>query len=496
LIVFKPSSVTAPIATPTAVAVRRFLQLAIALSAASQLVACATGGIGARERPVGEYRTQDGRVFTVDTASLPFGAVPDSTIATDRWTGTLNGAGYRIEVPANWNGKLVMYAHGYAGTGAMLKVRNPPIRRYLIEQGYAWAASSYSRNYYDVRAAIEDTNALALAFTGIARQNGRNLAAPSRTYIAGMSMGGYTAVAAVEEETLAMAKHKVRYDGATTWCAALSPTGYQDYFAAYQLAAMKLAGHPATRFPVTEFESVRPPVMAALFTNYPAGLTAKGRQLYDVVQELSGGPRPIFAQGWAYKPSQDANWGIGFSRESWDGMVTRPFQDTTRIVYQLDADLAQSAEEKEFNRTILRAHADPALWNPPRPEGLRWSPRVNGEIANVPVVTLSNLGDLYMPFVLSQEYNRAVNAKGRGQWLVQRTARSIGHCKFTAAERVATFKATVDWAENKLKPDGDDVLNRAVVADPKFGCKFTINTGGQDDSADVLQVRAKLPSCS
>lgn len=246
---------------------------------------------------------------------------------------------------------------------------------------------------------------------------------------------------------------------------------------------------------MTEFEAIRKPVMAALFTDYPAGLTAQGRQLYNVVQELSGGPRPIFAQGWAYPPSQNANWNIGFSRDSWDGMVTRPFQDTTRVVYQLDEDLAQTAEEQAFNRTILRAHADAALWNPPRPEGLRWSPRVKGEIANVPVVTLSDLGDVYMPFVLSQEYQRAVNAKGRAQWLVQRTARSNGHCEHTTAERVEAFQATVQWVEHKVRPDGDDILNRAVVADPKFGCKFTINTGGQDDTAALLKVRAALPQC-
>lgn len=472
-----------------------FVHLAISLLTAGQLAACSTSA-GSGSAPQSEYRAQDGRVFTVDTASLPFDAMPGSAVSTDRWTGVLNGAGYRVEVPANWNGKLVMFTHGYAGTGSKLTVKNPPIRRYLIEQGYAWAASSYSRNYYDVRAAIEDTNALALAFNGIARQNGRSLASPSRTYIAGVSMGGYTAVAAVEEETLATENNKVRYDGATTWCAALAPDVYQNYFAAYQLAAMKLAGHPATRFPVTEFESVRAPIMAALFTNYPAGLTANGQKLFNVVRELSGGPRPIYAEGWAYQPSQDSNWKIGFSRESWDGIVTRPFQDTTQFVYHLDSDLTQAAEEREFNRTILRAHADPSLWNPPRPDGLRWSPRVNGEIANVPVVTLSNLGDLYMPFALSQAYNRTVNAQGRGQWLVQRTARSVGHCEFTTAEYVETFKATVNWAEDKVKPDGDDVLNRAVVADPRFGCKFTIDTGGRDDSADVLKVRAKLPPCS
>jgi hypothetical protein len=32
--------------------------------------------------------------------------------------GVHNGASYRIEVPADWNGKLVVFAHGYEGEGS------------------------------------------------------------------------------------------------------------------------------------------------------------------------------------------------------------------------------------------------------------------------------------------------------------------------------------------------------------------------------------------
>lgn len=49
----------------------------------------------------------------------------------------LDGAGYRVEVPKNWNGMLVMYAHGYGGTGPTVNVSDPPIREHLIRNGYA-----------------------------------------------------------------------------------------------------------------------------------------------------------------------------------------------------------------------------------------------------------------------------------------------------------------------------------------------------------------------
>ncbi len=114
----------------------------------------------------------------------------------------MGGSGYRIEVPKTWNGMLVMYAHGYAGTGASLTVTTPSgLRRFLIENGYAWAASSYDKNYYDVRSGVEETNALALAFNNIAAANGRPLTPPSKIYITGHSLGGHVAAAAIEDET-------------------------------------------------------------------------------------------------------------------------------------------------------------------------------------------------------------------------------------------------------------------------------------------------------
>ena len=108
-----------------------------------------------------ETRAQDSSTaFAVSAAdAIATTLAPMPTQATDsvdvsttsRWGGVLGGAGYRVEVPVNWNGKLVMYAHGFAGTGNVLGVQNPQIRRYLIQNGYAWAASSYTKNYYDVR---------------------------------------------------------------------------------------------------------------------------------------------------------------------------------------------------------------------------------------------------------------------------------------------------------------------------------------------------------
>jgi pimeloyl-ACP methyl ester carboxylesterase len=444
-------------------------------------------------------RAQDTRTFAVSQSTTTFAALsgaPDS----DRWMGVLNNASYQVEVPKNWNGMLVMYAHGYAGEGANLSVSPPAIRRHLLSQGYAWAASSYSKNYYDVRAGVEDTNALAIEFVNIARQNGRTLAAPFKTYIMGVSMGGHITAAAVDEENIATAVHRIRYNGAVPMCGVLGDTELFDYFAAYQTAAQVEAGMPATSWPVANWSTIGPQVQAKLFSSFPGGTpngpavpTAQGLRLKQIVQNLTGGTRPLF--DFAYAGAlQNTVWGV-FGRDGKvNGILGEDGVSTKDIVFQFDGDAAISAEEQAYNASIYRVQGSSEA-NRLRRDGLRWIPKTNAQI-KVPVVTIHTLGDMYVPFKMEQIYKRRADALGTSNLLVQRAIRGISHCDFTIAEQVSAFEAMVKWEQQGVKPAGDDVLTPSVVADPKYGCKFTDNTASPDDSASTLNVRKTLPACT
>lgn len=439
-------------------------------------------------------RVQDSLVYTLDQSKLPFGPLADATVQTDRWFGVLNGAGYRVEVPKNWNGRLVLYAHGYDGLEPGLDISDPPIRRHLIQNGYAWAASSFSKNGYDVRAGVEDSNALALAFTTIAAQNNRPLAAPARTYIVGASMGGHVAAAAAERETLETANNKLRYNGVVSMCGVVGDTELFNYVNAYQLAAQYLAGVPATSFPVTDFAAREDEIKDKLWRIFPLVSTDQGKKLSNAFISLTGGQRPIAEDSFKLKPLQDRVW-ARFGRDGTiDGILNKNVVDTTGVVYQLDADPALSAEEQLMNATILRVAPAPDA-NPRRTDGLRWVPKVNGQF-DVPVVTLHTLGDPFVPFSMQQIYKRRAAANGSDQWLVQRAIRSPGHCDFTIAEQVEAFEAMVNWEQLGIRPAGDEVLNPGVVASPNYGCTFTRNTTGIDDAAELDILRRVLPSCS
>ena len=445
-----------------------------------------------------ETRAQDSRTFTADATATTFAAMAAAAgdvtdmASTSRWAGVLDGAGYRVEVPPNWNGKLVMYAHGYAGTGAALGVSNPSIRRYLIQNGYAWAASSYSKNYYDVRVGVEDTNALALEFNKIASKNGRTLAAPSKVYITGHSMGGHITGAAIEAETAATAIHKVKYAGAVPMCGVMGDVELFNQFAAMQVTAQALAGLPS--YPTDKWAEIQALVTSTLFTTFPSAPTAQGVKYLSVVKNLTGGQRPMFDQGIAFGGSFPSAYGTFGSDGTVTGILNKNVLDTTAYTYVIDGDTAGSAA---LNAAAIKLKTDPDS-NRLRRDGLRWVPVINGEF-KIPVVSIHTLGDLFVPFSMEQTYQRRVAAKGNSGWLVQRAIRGASHCDFTVAEQTEAFDAMIKWERDGIKPTGDDVVTPATVAASTYGCTFTRNTMGPDESGTTRAVRAGIlastPAC-
>src|SRR5262245_10409615 len=241
----------------------------------------------------------------VGEAALPFAALPAFPTAKQYW-GIDAAAGYRIEVPENWNGALVLYAHGYRGEGQFLTVSNPAIRSYLLANGFAWAASSYSRNHYDVRAGVLSTNSLARAFNAITGKT------PQRYFIHGHSMGGHITVAAIEQfpnrtcprgrigqfcrevvDFLGELAGGVKWSGAVPMCGVNGDTRLFDYFSDFNLVAAQLANVDVPR-PSPDFATaLLPQIRAAHFVTYPTVNTALGDKLKAATIELTGGPRPI-----------------------------------------------------------------------------------------------------------------------------------------------------------------------------------------------------------
>ncbi|HWS74990.1 MAG TPA: alpha/beta hydrolase [Quisquiliibacterium sp.] len=469
----------------------------LAVAAASLLAAC--GDSDSPAAVAEETRPHDNRVFTSDASATTFDAMAAAAgdvvdmSTTSRWAGVLGQAAYRVEVPANWNGKLVMYAHGYRGTGAALTVSNPTIRRHLIQNGYAWAASSYSRNYYDVRVGVEDTNALALNFTKIAAANSRPMPEPSRIYITGHSMGGHVTGAAIDAEARSTAINKVNYHGAVPMCGVLGDTELFNQFAGMQVTALALAGIPS--YPFQKWSEVSAQVTSTLFQTFPSVPTPTGTKYLSVLQNITGGTRPMFDLGITVGGSFPSAWGSFGGDGTINGVLNSNVLDTTAYTYTITGDAAGSTA---LNASVQKISPDPDA-NRLRTDGLRWIPKVNGDF-KIPVVSIHTLGDLFVPFSMQQTFKQRVAEKGNASWLVQRAIRGASHCDFTVAEQVAAFEAMARWEREGVKPQGDDVSTPATVAAPTYGCAFTDNALGPDDSGTVKALRpvilANSAACS
>ena len=390
--------------------------------------------------------------YYVDESKLPFDALP-GTSTTRHW-GVSGGAGYRIEVPDNWNGDLVLYAHGFRGTGLELTVSNPRIREYLVTHGYAWAASSYSTNGYDVKQGVKDTHGLGQLFNGLVGN-------PGRTFITGHSMGGHITGVAIEQ-------YPQSYVGALPMCGVMGDNELFDYFLDFNLVAEALAGVPAQfPFPADYQTAVVPAVKAVLGAPYPSVLTPQGQQLRGVTKNISGGERPAFNTSffaWA-----NFLFTVGVTGGDL-GVAPGNVQDNSDAVYQIDGDPVLSPDETALNAAVLRVAQDPQGRHP---DGLANIPAITGRLP-IPVVSLHTIGDLFVPFSMEQIYARRAAAQGAADLLVTRAIRDHGHCGFAVQEETAAFTDLVNWVTNGVRPAGDDILTPAAVGDPKFGCQFSV----------------------
>ena len=191
--------------------------------------------------------------------------------------GTYEGGRYLIEVPADWNGGLVLYAHGFHGT------YDSPLTSHLLDRGYALAASSYRAEGYRVDLFVEDMRALLELFI-------REVRRPRWTIIHGQSMGGHVAIASLELQP-------GLYQGALIECGVIDGIGLADFYVAARAAAEYLGGVNLFEAPDRETLVRRVNQQWLPLMGMPPAYTARGRRFDSVLKYLMGGDLPLRLQG-------------------------------------------------------------------------------------------------------------------------------------------------------------------------------------------------------
>lgn len=385
------------------------------------------------------------------------------------------GAATRMEVPLDWNGDLVLWAHGYRGDGTTVWVDSPPLRQHHVRQGFAWAASSYQTNGYDVGQGVRDTHALIQRFTQV---TGRK---PRAVYLTGMSMGGHITAVAIEH-------HRGAYAGAMPSCGVLGDTALFDFFTDVAVTAAALTGtpigfplEPTPAFQETYARQVLamlPELGRGFVSGNPPVLTPLGRQWAAAVQQRSGGTRPGFASAFGYWNSIGSDeplerlpflFGLypGLSGGT-IGIAPGNVVDNTDTVYQLDASPELTDAERLLNKRVLRVEATAEA-----SDDLTGIPEADGD-PRIPVLSMHTLGDLFVPFSMEQIYAAEAEANGQADLVAVRAIRGTGHCDFTGAELAQGFDDLVRWVRTGKPAAEDPILDAEAVAAPAFGCRFTV----------------------
>jgi hypothetical protein len=180
-------------------------------------------------------------------ALMAAGSASAAATAT-HYTGTLrDGATWIADVPANWNGTLLLYSHGY-GPLTAADAQNPAAQQALLNDGYALAGSSYAPNgsWWALRSAVRDQ------FQTLATVE-RNVlpSRPGRVYAFGTSMGGL--VSALEDQ-----RSHGRLDGALTTCGIVAGANNLNQYQLDGEYAISRLLAPAEHVKLTDF-TVGPP---------------------------------------------------------------------------------------------------------------------------------------------------------------------------------------------------------------------------------------------
>jgi pimeloyl-ACP methyl ester carboxylesterase len=141
---------------------------------------------------------------TAATGSVP--ATAATTAPTAHYSGVLaDGATWIADRPADWNGVLLLFSHGF-GTLTAADAPSGDSASELLAEGYALAGSSYDPNgsLWALKSAERDQFATVSAFTGAA---GR----PAHVISVGLSMGGLVNAQIARDG-------KGRVDGALNLC--------------------------------------------------------------------------------------------------------------------------------------------------------------------------------------------------------------------------------------------------------------------------------------
>lgn len=388
-------------------------------------------------------------------AECPTDLAGRATCYTGRDVG---GAYYAIAVPADWNGSLVVHAHGGPdlGSGSDPTRSLDDLGRWsvMVKEGYAWAGSSYRRGGYGTRMAAADTE-------GVRRLFAEEFGKPRRTYVHGQSWGGNVAAKVVET----YGRQKGAYDGALLTNGVLGggSRGY-DYRVDLRVVYQYYCGnHPRPTEP-------RYPLWQGL----RAGSTMTSAGLRARLQECTG-----YASAPQERTAlQQRNLGdiLAVTRipertlESHLRFATFTFRD---IVHERlggrnpfgneGVRYSGSHDDAALNAGVERFSPDPTAVR-----DLSYDSDLTGKVA-IPVLTLHAIDDPTAFVEHEAAYRATLRGTRRDGHLVQTFTNEHEHSELSDSEYATSIAALDTWVRKGRKPTPRSVAAACAAFDEKYG---------------------------
>jgi pimeloyl-ACP methyl ester carboxylesterase len=398
-------------------------------------------------------------------------------------TGALaDGATFLIEVPANWNGTLFLYSHGYVVPGSSNPAQNvgdPVTRFFMLSSGYALAGSSYATTGWAIHEALTDQIAILDLFKLIVGH-------PKRTIAWGHSLGGIITAGLIQ-------RHPGRFDAALPMCGVLAGgvatwnTALDSEFAFKTLLApgtgLQLVdiANPVTNLDLAEVvlaESQATPqgrariALAGALGNLPGWFTPlspepaptdfAGQEMNQFLWQQQVDFPFVFAfrAELEARAQGNASWNTGVDyRKQLNRSIGR---DQVRALYE-QAGLDLDADLKTLNETA-RISADP--------EAVHYLERniiFDGKI-HIPVLTLHTKGDGLVVVQNESAYKKVVDEAGNEEFLRRAFVDRAGHCTFTPGETIAAVQKLINRLDTGRWHDVDagDLNSAAAALGPGF----------------------------
>jgi hypothetical protein len=413
-------------------------------------VALATSAHSSTTRPT--VAAADGGATDRTTVACP----PELAAATCYTGQDAHGAYYTMAVPRRWNRSLVVFAHGGPDFAVDPASTTADLTEWavLVNEGYAWAGSSYRRGGYGVRAAAADVESVRRLFVG---RFGR----PARTYLHGQSFGGN--VAAKVAETYG--KQPGAYDGVllTNGLLAGGSRGYDhrvDLRAVYQYYCRNLPRPSEAQYPLWQGlpanSKLTPEDVLARaqectgFDSAPAERTATQQRNLDDILAVTRIPERSLATNMLYASFlfQD------IVSKRLDGRS--PFSNRG-VRY------TGSHDDKALNAGVERFSADATARR-----DLSYDSDLTGKIS-LPVLTLHAIGDPSVFVEHEAAYRATVRHAGQGGFLMQTFTTESEHGELSDAEYATSISALDTWVRTGRKPNPHSIARSCGTFDRTYG---------------------------